>query len=147
MLFLHEAAVQRIQELKNNQKVKILSASSYDDGYYITFRKCRAVLQNCSDKVLKDATIVFLTFDNNGYPVSADYSMYTDNNVENANRCGADSINVQPGGTWGYQYAWNIADEATKVKACVKSAKFYDDDKEWVNPYYEYWLENEKERY
>ena len=136
----------RIQELKDNQKVKVLSASAFNDGYYIIFRKGRVVLQNCNDKVLKEATVVFLTFDNNGYPVDAEYSMYTDGGVENTNRCGTDSINLHPGDTWGYGYSWSIADNATKVKACVKTAEFYDGGT-WTNPYYEHWLETEKDRY
>lgn len=144
--FENRKEAHRIQELKNNQKVKVLSASTYNDGYYLVFRKGRVVLQNCSDKVLKEATIVFLTFDSNGYPVDADYSMYTDSDVENTNRCGTGSINLQPGSTWGYRYSWNIAENATKVKACIKTAEFYDDEK-WTNPYYEHWLKTEKDRF
>ena len=72
--------------------------------------------------------------------------MYTDSDVENTNRCGTGSINLQPGSTWGYRYSWNIAESATKVKACIKTAEFYDDEK-WTNPYYEHWLKTEKDRF
>lgn len=136
----------RIQELKDNQEVKVINAYTFNDGYFYVFRKGTVVLQNCSDKVLKEATVVMLTFDDNGYPIDADYSMYTDGGVDNTNRCATGSINIQPGATWGNRYSWNIADEATKIKACVKSAEFYDGGT-WNNPYYEHWLETEKDRY
>lgn len=136
----------RIQELKDNQKVKVLSASTFNDGYYIVIRKGNAIIQNCSDKVLKEATIVFLMFDSNGYPVDADYSMYAENGVENTHRGGTGSINLQPGNTFGRGYGWDIPDNATRVKACVKTAEFYDGGT-WTNPYFEHWLETEKDRY
>lgn len=136
----------RIQELKDNQKVKVLSASTFNDGYYIVIRKGNAIIQNCSDKVLKKATIVFLMFDSNGYPVDADYSMYAESGVENTYRGGTGSINLQPGNTFGRGYGWDISDNATRVKACVKTAEFYDGGT-WTNPYYEHWLETEKDRY
>ncbi len=136
----------RIQELKDNQKVKVTSVRSFNDGYYIVFRKAQAILKNCSNNVLKEATIVFLLFDSNGYPVDADYSMYSESGVDNSERCGTGSMNLQPGESWGYGKAMDIPDNATQVKACVKSAEFYDGGT-WTNPYYEHWLKTEKDRY
>ena len=144
--FENRKEAHRIQELKDNQKVKVLKAYAFNDGYYYVFRKATTVIQNCTNQVLKNATIVVLQFDNNGYPVNADYSMYAESGASNSVRIGADSINVQPGGTWGSNRNASIADDATRVKACVKSAEFYDGTT-WHNPYYDHWLETEKDRY
>lgn len=133
----------RIQELKTNQKVKVIKAYAYNDGYYSIFRKATVVVQNCSSQVLKEYTIGILQFDSNGYPVEVKYSYQGDGNCFMGK---GQSANVQPGGTYGGNRYWNIADNVTKVKACVKTAEFYDGST-WTNPYYEHWLEAEKDRY
>lgn len=133
----------RIQELKDSQKVKVVNAYSYNDGYYYIFRKGTAVIQNCSNQVLKEYTVAFLMFDSNGYPVEVEYSYQGDGNCQLGR---APSANVQPGATYGRGYYWDLPDHATKVKACVKSAEFYDGTT-WNNPYYDHWLETEKDRY
>ena len=141
-----EQEEKKIQEYKDNQKLLITSASTFDDGYSIILRKARVSLKNTTNQVVRDATIVILQFDNNGYPVDAEYSMYQYGDVENSYRCGADSINLQAYGTWGANNHWNIADGATRIKACVLEAEFYDGTT-WENPYFEYWIEKEKDRY
>lgn len=133
----------RIQELKDNQKVKIIDAYAYNDGYYSIFRKACIVWQNNSNKGIKDVDFVILQYDNNGYPVDAEYDMYKYNGIENSYSCSADSANVVPGGTYGQGTYWNIADKATVIKACVRKVKFVDGTT-WDNPYFEYWLESEK---
>ena len=141
--FENRKEAHRIQELKDNQKVKVIKAYAYNDGYYSIFRKATVVVQNCSSQVLKEYTVGILQFDSNGYPVEVEYSYQGDNNCFMGR---GQSANVQPGGTYGGNRYWNIADNATKVKACVKTAEFYDGGT-WTNPYYEHWLETEKGRY
>ncbi len=133
----------RVQQLKNNQKVKVIKAYAYNDGYYTIFRKATVIVQNCSNQVIKEYTVGILQFDNNGYPVDVEYSYQGDDNCFMGK---GQSANVQPGSTYGGNRYWNIADKATKLKACVKSAEFYDGTV-WTNPYYAYWLEAEKDRY
>ena len=141
--FENRKEAHRIQELKDNQKVKIINAYAYNDGYYSIFRKACIVWQNNSDKVIKEANFVVLQYDSNGYPVDAEYDMYKYNNIDNSYRCSADSANVAPGGTYGRGYYWNIADKATVIKACVNTVEFIDGTT-WTNPYLEYWLESER---
>ena len=141
--FENRKEAHRNQELKDNQKVKVIKAYAYNDGYYSIFRKATVVVQNCSSQVLKEYTVGILQFDSNGYPVEVEYSYQGDNNCFMGR---GQSANVQPGGTYGGNRYWNIADNATKVKACVKTAEFYDGGT-WTNPYYEHWLETEKGRY
>ena len=141
-----EEAKQRIINAKNAQLVTVESVSAYDDGYSLVFRKASLVLKNQSDKVVKSATIVLLQFDDNGYPVDAEYSMYQYNSIPNTYCLNANSINMLPGTTWGNNNYWYIADRCTRVKACVASVDFVDGTT-WNNTYLSYWLDAEKDRY
>ena len=57
-------------------------------------------------------------------------------------------MNIQPGMTYGSDSGWRISDddtpEAKQFLACVKEVEYYDGSK-WVNPYYDYWVEEYKE--
>mgnify|MGYP004567291973 CR=1 FL=1 len=133
----------KTEQDKNNQTIKVLSARAYNDGYYTIFRKATVVVQNCGNKVMKECTVGILLFDDNGYPVDADdYN----SDGENCFYGRASSANLKPGETYGENRYWSIADNATRVKACVKTAEFIDGTK-WTNPYYSVWLEKEKDRY
>ena len=134
---------ERIEQLKNQQKISVLSAYAYDEGNYIILRRATVSIKNNTDQVMKECTIGILQFDNNGYPVEVKTSLYGQDNLYN---CKMDSANVLPGKTYGSGYYWNIADKATKIKACVKSAEFYDGTV-WYNEYFDYWLEQEKDRF
>lgn len=50
--------------------------------------------------------------------------------------------------TYGSDSGWRISDddtpEAKQFLACVKEVEYYDGSK-WVNPYYDYWVEEYKE--
>lgn len=133
----------KLEELKNNQKVTVQSALAYDDGYSFVFRKATVVVRNNTNQVLKDYTVGILMFDNNGYPIEVRYSFQGD---ENLFRGRGQSANVQPGGTYGSNQYWDIEDNATKIKACVIRAEFYDGST-WENEYFNYWLEDNKGRY
>ena len=133
----------RIQKLKDEQKVKVIKAYAYNGGYYSIFREARVIVQNCSDSVIKEFTVGILQFDNNGYPVEVEYSIYGE---DNCYRGRADSANVLPGETYGHNTYWSIADDATQIKACVIKAEFYNGEI-WYNPYYDYWKEQEEDRF
>ena len=134
---------ERIEQLKNQQKISVLSAYAYDEGNYIILRRATVSIKNNTDQVMKECTIGILQFDNNGYPVEVRTTLYGEDNLYN---CKMDSANVLPGKTYGSGYYWDIADKATKIKACVKSAEFYDGTV-WYNEYFDYWLEQEKDRF
>lgn len=77
------------------------------------------------------------------YFLSERIDIYKYHNIDNSYLCAAGSANVKPGGTYGQEYYWDIADDATQIKACVESVKFVDGTT-WENPYLEYWLKSER---
>lgn len=134
---------EKIENLKNNQQVSVEKAYTFNDGYSIILRRATVVIKNNTDKVIKDCTVGVLQFDDSGYPVEVKYSMYGEGNLFRGSEV---SANIQPGKTYGNDRYWSIADKATKIKACVISAEFYDETT-WNNEYYQYWLEQEKDKY
>lgn len=134
---------EKIENLKNNQQVSVEKAYTFNAGYSIILRRATVAIKNNTDKVIKDYTVGILQFDDSGYPVEVKYSMYGEGNLFRGSEV---SANVQPGETYGNDRYWNIADKATKIKACVSSVEFYDGTT-WNNEYYQYWLEQEKNNY
>lgn len=132
---------EKIEKLKAEQKLTVTKAYSsassiYSHGF--------AIVKNNTDQVVKNYTIGFLMFDDNGYPVNNTYSnLYGKGNLIKGE---SDSPNIQPGATFGNNIYWYIEKRASKVKACVIEAEFYDGTT-WENPYFEYWYEAEKDRY
>lgn len=133
-----------IQGYKSSQKLTVVNAYTINEGNYIILRGATVVVKNNTSQVVKKYVVGILMFDSNGYPVDNSYSsLYGDGNEKKGN---ATSPNIQPGATYGSGQYWDIEDNATKIKACVISAEFYDGTS-WTNPYYEYWLAQEKDRY
>lgn len=106
----------------------------------------QAFVTNKSDRTVKNMNIGFLAYDSNGYPlkIKGQYS-FNDANYEFLGN--ADNINLVSKSQFGNNVGWNL-DEShgiSTVKACVKSATFYDGTT-WDNPYYQYWLKEYKEK-
>ena len=138
----------RIQELKNNQKLVVLSSGlsiQHPRWKALYPDQLTAIVKNNSDKTVKEFSIAFLAYDANGLPVKVkrQYS-YTDGDYEYNGR--DDTANLTPGETTGYGYGWNIDEEhmaISTVIACVTRATFYDGST-WTNPYYDYWIDQYK---
>lgn len=106
----------------------------------------QVILKNSSQKTVKDLKIGCLGYDKNGYPlkIKTEYN-FSGGDYEFVGN--ATDVNIVAGGTFGANKGFSL-DEShgiSKVLACVKSATFYDGTT-WDNPYYEYWLDQYKEK-
>lgn len=133
----------KITELKEKNLFPVKKAYAYNDGYYIVLMEGRVIVENKSDKVAKTVYLSILQFDNNGYPVDVEYSIYGEGNNLSAKMA---SVNIEPGKSFGHNAYYSLPDRVSKIKACVKSVEFIDGST-WTNEYYPYWLAEEKDRY
>lgn len=132
----------KMDELFKIQEVSVESVSTYTD--WLDDVNLCVIVKNNTDKVVKKYEIAWLGYDDSGYPVktgwlSPDYL-----------RIGEAEQNIQPGKTFGSGYGWALTggfDKKTGKKfiACVKDVTYYDDST-WHNPYYDYWVEEYKEK-
>lgn len=146
---LEVSKTQQKEEVKANQLLVVDSANiliQSTQWKYAYPDMLQAFVTNKSDKTVKDMNIGFLAYDSNGYPlkIAMQYSIAGDNFEFVGN---ADNINLISGNQFGYGKGWNLDPNhgISIVKACVKDAIFYDGTK-WTNPYYEYWLQEYKEK-
>ncbi len=136
-----EEEKKKIETLKSEQKLTVTNAYSEDDYIY---NDGYVIVKNNTNEVVKNYTVGILMFDDYGYPVNNTYkNLYGDGNLLKGD---ADTPNIQPGASFGSNYYWYIEGEATQIKACVIKAEFYDGTT-WINPYFEYWYEAERDRY
>ena len=140
-LIKDKAKIQKIENYKNNQEVEALSAKKHKEWYSSTISGIQVIVQNKTQKVVKSYTASVLAYDASGYPLKIDY-----NNYEKLFYC--DGANIQPGATHGKDNYCDIYYEEDKISsalACVKQVEYYDGTI-WENPYYEYWIEQYKEK-
>lgn len=133
----------KIQKLKQNQEVSIVKTSTFTDwldDHYISI-----TIKNNSDKVIKSYTVGWMGYDKNGYPVKTGWLS------PDFVRTATTDSNVQPGKTNGSDFGWQLTgglskslDAATFI-ACVKAVEYYDGST-WENEYYNYWIEEFKEK-
>lgn len=106
----------------------------------------QAFVTNKSDKTVKNMNVGFLAYDSNGYPlkIKTQFS-YSGGNFEFTGN--ADNINLVSGSQFGAGVGWKLDEKhgISTIKACVKDATFYDGTT-WNNPYYQYWIEQYKEK-
>lgn len=105
-----------------------------------------AIITNKSDKTIKKMKVGFLGFDNNGYPVKIVGNFdFSGGNYEFVGD--AEDVNIVAGGRFGENVGWELSEThgISKVLALVKSTTFYDGST-WDNPYYQYWIEEYKEK-
>lgn len=137
--FEQQQADERQIEMANmieSQEVCVQSAKVVKTGTYIDFYHVQVIVENNSDKVVKDFTVGMLGYDVNGYPLNISYSDYL-------MKGRAPAVNIQPGKTFGAGSGWDLNYNEEKVKtvlACVNTVEYYDGSI-WENPYYEHWLE------
>ncbi|MBU3203917.1 DUF5780 domain-containing protein [Clostridium algidicarnis] len=140
---------EKADKVESEQLVIIESAKiSIQDSTYKSLYPdmMQVIVNNKSEKTVKDMKIGFLAYDKNGYPLHIKTQFhYSGGNYEAISD--ASNVNIIPGDRFGDDVGWNL-DEShgiSKVLACVKTVTFYDGTT-WNNPYYEYWIEQYKEK-
>lgn len=131
----------KVEELQTNQEVSVLSSKMVKTGTYFDFYHVQVIVKNNSNKVVKNFNVRWLAYDSQGYPIKLDSSDFLQGGT-------ADAANIQTGKTYGENAGWTIVsngEKAATVMACVYQVEYYDGSK-WTNPYYEYWLEDYKEK-
>lgn len=140
-LIKDKAKQQEIEKYKNEQEVTVVSATTHKEWYSDTISGITVIVQNNTQKVVKSYVISILAYDSAGYPLKIEYNNY-ERLVE------YEGANIQPGATHGKDKYGSISYEEENISsalACVKEVEYYDGTT-WENPYYEYWLEQYKEK-
>jgi len=78
-------------------------------------------------------------YDQNGYPLKSGILAGETELVKGD----AESVNIQPGQSFGSNSAWNLDTNygtVKKISACVLDVEYYDGST-WTNDYYSYWQE------
>lgn len=140
---------QQIQEYKNNQEVTVESARIYvqHPNYKSLYPdSIEVIIKNNTNKTIKNYSISILAYDSNNYPLKVQ-TQYNFGRATYEFIGLAENANIIAGATGGKDYGWALEEEhkISKLLALVKEVEYYDGSK-WENPYYEYWLEQHKEK-
>lgn len=106
----------------------------------------QVIVNNKSEKTIKNMQVGALGFDNNGYPLKIKTQLsLSGGDYEFVGN--AEDVNIVAGGRFGDNVGWDLDENhgISKVLACVKNVTFYDGSR-WDNPYYQYWLDEYKEK-
>lgn len=136
-----KAKEQEIKKYKKEQELSVVSAKKHKEWYSDTISGVQVIVKNNTKKVVKSYTVSVLAYDSLGFPLKIDY-----NNYEKLVK--SDGANIQPGKTHGKDNYCDIFYEQEKISsalACVTEVEYYDGTT-WENPYYEYWIEEYKEK-
>lgn len=129
---------QKMEELKGKQELEVVSTKIVPD-YFEIDDQAQVIVKNNTQKVVKYFDVGILMYDRNGYPVKsgtlAGGSLLFKGKAE--------SVNIQPGQTFGNSSAWDLYTNygtVSKIIVCVRSVEYYDGST-WTNDYYNYWEE------
>ena len=144
-----KAKEQEIEKYKNEQEVSVESTRIIvqDDRYKALYPDMiEVVIKNNSSKTIKDYNVAILAYDSNNYPLKIKPQFnYNGGGFEFTGQ--ADNVNVVAGATGGKDYGWKLDQNhgISKVISIVKDVTYYDGSN-WENPYYNYWIEQYKEK-
>jgi len=127
-----------IEELKAKQEVVVIDARVTSDWLHSEIAEI--LVKNISNKVVKKYIVGWMAFDKNNYPVKSGW-VFPEYLKE-----GVAEINIQPGEIVGRGYGFDLGNSgAKKIIACIKEVEYYDGSK-WYNEYYDYWVDEHKEK-
>jgi len=97
-------------------------------------------VQNNSDKVIKEYTVVFCAYDANSNRIA-----FSDKNSGGEIiKCHNKTAALKPGENTGSAFGWNITADGNrkivKIESCVLNV-VYEDGTKWENPYYKFWCD------
>lgn len=64
----------KMEELKANQEISVVSSKVIKTGTYIDFYHVQRVVKNNTNKVIKNYKARWFAYDNNGFPIKLDSS-------------------------------------------------------------------------
>nr|WP_240480117.1 DUF5780 domain-containing protein [Paenibacillus fonticola] len=129
---------EKVEELKANQELSVVETRIVDD--YIFDQMAQVIVQNNTDKVVKKYRIGYMGFDKDNYPVK--FGLLNESFL----REGVAEATIQPGEKHGSNKKWELFEsKIVKIIACVKNVEYFDGST-WVNEYYDYWVEDHKDK-
>ncbi|MNJ60471.1 hypothetical protein D3C77_562060 [compost metagenome] len=129
---------EKVEELKANQELSVVETRIVDD--YIFDQMAQVIVQNNTDKVVKKYRVGYMGFDKDNYPVK--FGLLNESFL----REGVAEATIQPGEKHGSNKKWELFEsKIVKIIACVKNVEYFDGST-WVNEYYDYWVEDHKDK-
>ena len=128
----------KMEQLVTQQEVNVIGANIISG--WLNDEMAEVVVQNNSDKVVKKYIVGYMAFDKDNYPIKVGWLN------EDYLKEGVAEANIQPGQSYGKGRGWDLDNPAAvKIIASVKEVEYYDGTT-WESEYYNYWVEEYKEK-